>query len=116
MGRRILIDALAARYGGTAAATVQLARHLARSPTVSTVAVLPWGVDHSVFSPAASPGDEILCVADFKAYKRHDLIVEAWLRLRAPRPALRFVGNPDVDRQTHTRLMNRISNLPEAAS
>src|SRR5205807_1271978 len=40
MGRRILIDALAARYGGTAAATVQLARHVATNTKVSTVAVV----------------------------------------------------------------------------
>jgi D-inositol-3-phosphate glycosyltransferase len=78
--------------------------------------VLPWGVDHSIFSPAASPGDEILCVADFKAYKRHDLVIEAWLRLRAPRPPLRFVGNPDVDRQAHARLVTRINTLPESES
>jgi glycosyltransferase involved in cell wall biosynthesis len=240
MGRRILIDALAARYGGTASATVQVARHLTTSSKVSTVAVvarrgsiverglaceetvrcvalpvprhveliqritweafhlpalarrercdviismsgmllrspgcrlmclignpvmyesrtpanllrqwavrhtareaeylaapsrhmaemvsasverpcavLPWGVDHRIFSPAAFPGKEILCVADFKAYKRHDLVVEAWLRLPTPRPPLRFVGNPDVDRQAHARLVTRISTLPEADS
>jgi glycosyltransferase involved in cell wall biosynthesis len=244
MGRRILIDALAARYGGTAAATVQLARHLATNPRVSTVAVVtrrgsivehglareeavrcvalpasrhvelirriaweafrlpalarrekcdaiismsgmlprsprsprsprcrvmcvlanpvmyesnspanllrrwavrrtareadhlsapsrymadmvsasakrpcavePWGVDHRIFSPAASAGEEILYVADFKAYKRHDLIIEAWLRLPTPRPLLRFVGNPDVEPQAHTRLMTRIATLAEA--
>jgi glycosyltransferase involved in cell wall biosynthesis len=240
VSRRVLIDALAARYGGTAAATVQVARHLAVSPEVSTMAVvarsgsiverglaheeavrcvalpatrrfeliqrlwweafrlpslvrreqfdviismsgmlprspgcrliclignpvmyecatrtnalrqwavrrtareaeclaapsrhmaemvsasverpcavLSWGVDHSNFSPAGSPGDEILCVADFKAYKRHDLVLEAWLRLRAPRPILRFVGNPNVDRQAHARLMTQIRMLPEADS
>ncbi len=237
---RILVDALAARYGGTAAATVQLARHIARSPKVSSVAVvtrrgsiveralanekavrcvalaptrhaeltkrvsweafrfpalvrreqcdvvismsgilprspgcrliclignpvmyesrtpmnilrqwavrrtareseylaapsrhmadmvsasverscgvLLWGVDHSIFSPAPSPGDEILCVADFKAYKRHDLVIEAWRRLQPPRPTLRFVGNPDVDPRAYARLVARIRTLPEANS
>jgi glycosyltransferase involved in cell wall biosynthesis len=240
VARRILIDALAARYGGTATATVQLARHLATSDKVSTVAVvtrrgsiverglageeaiqcvalpaaagvelierirweafrlpalvreeeydvvismsgmlprspgcrlmclignpvmyesrtqanrlrqwavrrtareaeylaapsramadlvsasvkrpcaaLPWGVDHNIFSPADSPGEEILCVADFKAYKRHDLVIEAWLRLATPRPPLSFVGNPDVEPQAHTRLLTQISTLPEADS
>ena len=79
-------------------------------------AVLVWGVDHSIFFPAASPGEEILCVGDFKAYKRHDLVVEAWLRLPSPRPRLRLVGNPDVDRKAHARLLAQISAAPERGS
>jgi glycosyltransferase involved in cell wall biosynthesis len=79
-------------------------------------AVLPWGVDHSVFFPAASAGKEILCVGDFYAHKRHDLLIEAWLRLSSPRPALRLVGNPDVDPHTHARLLARIAALPQADS
>ena len=79
-------------------------------------AVLLWGVDHSIFFPAASPGEEILCVGDFKAYKRHDLVVEAWLRLPSPRPRLRLVGNPDVDRKAHARLLAQISAAPERES
>ena len=79
-------------------------------------AVLLWGVDHSIFFPAASPGEEILCVGDFKAYKRHDLVVEAWLRLPSPRPRLRLVGNPDVDRKAHARLLAQISAAPERGS
>jgi glycosyltransferase involved in cell wall biosynthesis len=79
-------------------------------------AVVPLGVDHSVFAPAADPGEEILCVADFYAHKRHDLILDAWLRLCSPRPCLRFVGNPAVDPQAHTRLLARIKTLPEADS
>src|SRR2546423_12164494 len=76
-------------------------RHMAEMVSASVrrpCAVLAWGVDHSIFFPADSPGKEILCVADFKAYKRHDLIIDAWIRLVPPRPLLRFVGNPDVDK------------------
>jgi glycosyltransferase involved in cell wall biosynthesis len=94
-------------------------RHMADMVSASTgqsCNVLPWGVDHSVFFPAPFSGDEILCVADFKAYKRQDLVVEAWLRLSAPRPGLRFVGNPDVDPRAHARLVRRIKELPDAAS
>lgn len=76
-------------------------------------AVLPWGVDHAVFSPATSPGAEILCVADFYAHKRHDLLLDAWLCLPAPRPVLRLVGNPAVDPRAHARLLARIRGLPE---
>lgn len=236
-GRRILIDALAARYGGTAYATVQLARHLATSSKVSTVAVVarcgsiverglvhekgvrcialpvpsrmellqriaweavrlpavvtrddldvvismsgmlprspgcgvmallfnpvmyerhtaanllrrwavrrttgrveyvaapsrsmaelvsasigrecavvPLGIDHSVFAPAAAAGNEILCVADFYAHKRHDVLLDAWLLLRSPRPRLRLVGNPAVDARAHAALLARIETLPE---
>jgi glycosyltransferase involved in cell wall biosynthesis len=94
-------------------------RHMAEMVSASTgqpCNVLPWGVDHSTFFPAPSSGDEILCVADFKAYKRQDLVVEAWRRLSSPRPCLRFVGNPDVDPLAHARLVRRIKALPDAAS
>jgi glycosyltransferase involved in cell wall biosynthesis len=79
-------------------------------------AVVPLGIDHGVFSPASDPGEEILCVADFYAHKRHDLIIDAWLRLRSPRPRLHFVGNPAVDPQAHPRLLARIATLPEPSS
>jgi glycosyltransferase involved in cell wall biosynthesis len=78
--------------------------------------VLAWGVDHSIFFPAASPGEEILCVGDFKAYKRHDLVLDAWRRLPAPRPPLRMVGNPDVEPRAHASLLARIESAPEAES
>jgi glycosyltransferase involved in cell wall biosynthesis len=58
--------------------------------------VVPWGVDHKTFSPGHYPGDEILYVSDFYPHKRHDLVLRSWRQLPAPRPALRFVGNPDV--------------------
>ena len=239
-GRRILIDALAARYGGTAYAAVQLARHLATNPKVSTVAVVarrgsiverglvdqqgvkcialsvasrmelirriaweairlptllareqfdvvismsgmlprpprcgvmallfnpvmyerhtaadllrrwavrrttsraeyvaapsramaelvsasigrscavvPLGVDHGVFAPAADAGSEILCVADFYPHKRHDVLLDAWLLLRPPRPGLRLVGNPAVDARAHAALLARIETLPDRHS
>jgi glycosyltransferase involved in cell wall biosynthesis len=76
--------------------------------------VAPWGVDHSDFSPALVSGSEILCVADFKAYKRHDLVLDAWLRLASPRPPLCLVGNPEVDPRAYANLMSRIQGLPEA--
>lgn len=79
-------------------------------------AVIPWGVDHDVFSPAPGVGTEVLCVADFYAHKRHDLLLEAWLRLPAPRPRLRLVGNPAVDPRAHARLRARIEALPDASS
>jgi glycosyltransferase involved in cell wall biosynthesis len=60
--------------------------------------VLPLGVDREVFSPAPMPGTDVLYVADFYVHKRHDLAIEAWARLPEPRPRLRFVGNPAVDR------------------
>jgi glycosyltransferase involved in cell wall biosynthesis len=78
--------------------------------------VVPLGVDHAVFSPAAMVGEEILCVADFYAHKRHDLVIDAWLRLPAPRPRLRLVGNATVDPHAYDRLMARVGTLAEADS
>jgi glycosyltransferase involved in cell wall biosynthesis len=89
---------------------------LVSTSTGRPCAVLPWGVDHGVFSPVAAPGSEILCVADFYAHKRHDLLLDAWLRLEAPRPLLRLVGNPAVDPETHARLVARVASLSDAAS
>jgi glycosyltransferase involved in cell wall biosynthesis len=78
--------------------------------------VLPFGVDHDVFRPASMPGEDILCVADFYAHKRHDLLLEAWQRLASPRPVLRMVGNPDVDPVAHARLIELIERSPERSS
>jgi glycosyltransferase involved in cell wall biosynthesis len=79
-------------------------------------AVAPLGVDHGVFNPAAAVGDEILCVADFYAHKRHDLVVDTWLGLASPRPRLRLVGDPSVDPHTYARLVARVNTLAEADS
>jgi glycosyltransferase involved in cell wall biosynthesis len=79
-------------------------------------AVVPLGVDHSVFFPVADSGEEILCVADFYAHKRHDLLLDAWLLLPAPRSVLRLVGNPAVDSRAYAALLARIETLPEADS
>lgn len=78
--------------------------------------VAPLGVDHDVFAPAADAGEEILCVADFYAHKRHDLLLDAWLLLPAPRPVLHLVGNPAVDSQAYAALLARIETLPQADS
>jgi glycosyltransferase involved in cell wall biosynthesis len=76
--------------------------------------VVPLGVDHSVFhpDPNAARGAEILCVADFYSHKRHDIVLEAWLRLTPPRPLLRLVGNPAVDPGTYARVLTRVESLP----
>jgi glycosyltransferase involved in cell wall biosynthesis len=79
-------------------------------------AVLPWGVNHDAFSPAAEPGEEILCVADFYRHKRHDLLLSAWLQLSAPRPRLRLIGNPNVDPRAYADLLTRIESVPERRS
>lgn len=86
--------------------TARTARHLivptnamaslvARAARVP-VEVVPLGVDHGRFSPANSPGDEVLCVADFYPHKRHDLVLDAWAALPEPRPVLRLVGDTQV--------------------
>lgn len=75
-------------------------------------AVVPWGVDHHVFVPAPQPGIEILCVGDFYAHKRHDLLLDAWLLLPAPRPPLRLIGDPRVDPPAYARVRARIESLP----
>ena len=105
-----------AREAKYLAAPSRLMADLVSASTGQPCAVVPLGVDHSIFSPAESPGDEILCVADFYAHKRHDLIVEAWLRLRSPRPRLHLIGNPAVDPQAHAHLLDQIESLPEGDS
>ena len=79
-------------------------------------AVAPLGVEHRTFYPAQTAGEEVLCVADFYAHKRHDLVLDSWLALSSPRPRLRLVGDPDVDPDAHARLLARIEDLPEAHS
>lgn len=59
--------------------------------------VVALGVDHERFRPAVRPGDEVLCVADFYAHKRHELLLAAWAALPPPRPTLRLLGDRRVD-------------------
>ncbi|HEX5224571.1 MAG TPA: glycosyltransferase [Solirubrobacteraceae bacterium] len=78
-------------------------------------AVLPLGVDHQAFTPADPPGEEVLCVADFYAHKRHDVLLDAWASLPAPRPRLRLIGDPAVDPGTFARVRERVALLGEGA-
>jgi glycosyltransferase involved in cell wall biosynthesis len=83
MDRRILIDALAARYGGAAYATVALARELARRSEIATVVVIARRDSIVQRGLVGAPGVE--CVA-LPAAARMELVRRlAWetLRLRA---------------------------------
>ncbi len=73
--------------------------------------VVALGVDRALFAPASTAGDEVLCVGDFYAHKRHDLIIHAWLDLPAPRPTLRLIGDSDVDPRAYSLLKARIDAL-----
>jgi glycosyltransferase involved in cell wall biosynthesis len=74
------------------------------------VDVVPLGIDHSRFVPDGDAvGEELLCVADFYAHKRHDLVLDAWARLREPRPLLRLIGDPRVDASNYGRVASRIA-------
>jgi glycosyltransferase involved in cell wall biosynthesis len=97
-----------ARRAAQLVAPSQMMAELVAGSTGKPCAAIPLGVNHSLFFPGAEPGDEILCVADFYRHKRHDLLLDAWLALPAPRPLLRLVGDPDVDRAAHARLLSRI--------
>lgn len=103
-----------ARDGATLVAP---SRHMADLVSISTgceCLVVPLGVDHSVFRPGSDRGREILCVADFYAHKRHDVVLDAWLRLAPPRPRLRLVGDPSVDSRAYSRLLSRVEGLADA--
>jgi glycosyltransferase involved in cell wall biosynthesis len=84
---------------------------LVRDALATPVAVVPLGVDHARFAPGdGAVGDEVLCVADFYAHKRHDLVLDAWARLRGPRPLLRLIGDPRVDTPNYERVKARIES------
>jgi N-acetylglucosaminyl-diphospho-decaprenol L-rhamnosyltransferase len=97
-----------ARHAAHLLAPSRAMAELVTRSTGRPCAAVALGVDRELFFPAPSPGGEILCVADFYAHKRHDLLLDAWLALPAPRPRLRLVGDPEVDREAHRRLLRRI--------
>lgn len=103
-----------ARRASYLAAPSQATANLVAASVRRNCTVIPLGVDHRIFSPASDAGVEILCVADFYAHKRHDLILDIWLSLPPPRPLLRLVGNPAVDPKAHARLLDRVGALAEA--
>ena len=90
----------------TAAMAATVEPVVARTPHV-----VPLGVDHERFSPAAAPGSELLCVADQYAHKRHDVVLAAWRELPAPRPTLRLVGAAVVDRAANRRIVETVGSL-----
>jgi glycosyltransferase involved in cell wall biosynthesis len=74
---------------------------------------VPLGVDHARFRPATEPGTELLCVADFYRHKRHDVLLDAWAALPSPRPRLRLIGDPTVDRSSHREVTSRAARYRE---
>jgi glycosyltransferase involved in cell wall biosynthesis len=75
--------------------------------------VVPRGVDHARFRPAAQPGSDLLYVADFYRHKRHDVLLDAWAALPSPRPRLRLIGDPTVDRSWHREVTSRAARYRE---
>jgi glycosyltransferase involved in cell wall biosynthesis len=73
--------------------------------------VVPWGVDHARFRPASRPGTDLVCVADFYPHKRQDVILAAWAALLPPRPRLRLIGNPVVDRDWYASVRRQADRL-----
>jgi glycosyltransferase involved in cell wall biosynthesis len=67
--------------------------------------VVPLGVDHAQFRPAADLGTEVLCIADFYRHKRQDVLLEGWAALPPPRPRLRLIGDVRVDPAWHQRIV-----------
>jgi glycosyltransferase involved in cell wall biosynthesis len=76
--------------------------------------VVPYGVDGTFFHPAAEPGDGLLAVGDFYPWKRYELLIAAWNTLPEPRPRLRLVGNPAVDRG-YFEAIRRLASDPRIA-
>lgn len=74
--------------------------------------VVPHGVDRELFRPAAQPGGEVLVVSDFHPHKRYELVIAAWRALPEPRPPLRLIGNPGVDRAHFEELRRAVASEP----
>ena len=84
---------------------------LAQSVLGVPAKVVPWGVDHATFTPGSESGSEVLCVGDFYAHKRHELVLAAWSRLRSPRPPLRLIGSSRVDPRYADRVRTLATEL-----
>src|ERR1051326_4620066 len=87
VGRRVLIDALAARFGGTAAATIQLARHLATNARVSSVTVVCRR--GSIVARGLADGGAVRCIALSVPRSAELLQRLMWETLRLPALARR---------------------------
>jgi glycosyltransferase involved in cell wall biosynthesis len=101
----------ARRTAGAAAAVLVPTRAFVRTAGAvlgRTPGVIPLGVDHDEFRPAATSGHEVLCVGDFYRHKRHDLVLDAWAALSEPRPPLRLIGDPAVDPTWTARLRREV--------
>ena len=103
--RRTVADAASVVVPSEAMRT--LAERLVGPP----VEVVHLGVDLNRFAPGALPGTDVLCVADFYAHKRHDIVLDAWAALPAPRPRLRLIGNPRTDPATYARVRALASGM-----
>ena len=103
-----------ARFDARLVAPSRLMADLVAGSVGRPCAAVPWGVDHDVFLPADAPGAEVLCVADFYAHKRHDLVLAAWGSLPAPRPLLRFIGSPAVDRAWYALVRAKAATVQES--
>lgn len=71
------------------------------------VRVIPNGLDHRRYHPGATPAerDLVVFVGRLEHYKGVDLLLDAWLRVRAARPAARLVivGNGTAGDQMRDR-------------
>lgn len=86
--RRIVIDALAARFGGTAYAVVHLARHLARAADVEAVCVITR--QGSIVHQGLSAGDG-LKIVELPQRRRLELVDRLrWELVRLPGLVKRF--------------------------
>jgi glycosyltransferase involved in cell wall biosynthesis len=108
--RRVGVRRTTRRAVYTAAPSRWMATLAAASAGIKC-AIVPLGVDHDAFRPAADPGERVLYVADFYAHKRHDLVLDAWLHLPSPRPVLHLVGTPAVDQRAYARLRDRVNAI-----
>jgi glycosyltransferase involved in cell wall biosynthesis len=110
--RRMLIRRTSAWAASIVVPSVEMQR-LVEAKTNRPAEVVPLGIDRAVFGPAQSPGRDVLCVADFYPHKRHDLVLDIWQALDAPRPRLRLIGNPEVHPAHAERVAERARRLAD---